>query len=121
VTGARDHDELRIRDGVLEPACEDERRARVQIPPDQQGRHSDARQQIALVGLGHHKQRSPHALRANVCGHRFEERHELGRRIAGEQPRKRGGEQVVRRGEHLPHALDPDPHLLLGQRPFQPA
>jgi hypothetical protein len=118
VTSARDHDEVRFRDRVLELAGDAERRARVQLPPDQQGRYSDARQQITLVGLGHHMQRSPHALGANVGGHRLQERNEPGRRTAGEQPRKRGVEQVVRRRKHLPDALDPGAHLLLGQRPL---
>ena len=39
VTGARDYDELRIGERVLELACDAERRARVLLPPNQQGRY----------------------------------------------------------------------------------
>ena len=63
VTGAGDHDELRVRDRLLELATDAERRARVPLPPNKQGRHRDARQQIALVGFGHHRQSSSQALR----------------------------------------------------------
>src|SRR5688572_6563423 len=43
---ARDHDELRVRDRVLELACDAERRTRVELAPDQQGRRGDAGQQV---------------------------------------------------------------------------
>ena len=73
-------------------------------------------QQVALVGLGHRRQRGAHALAANVCGHRLQQRRELGGRIAGEQPGRRGVELAGRRGDLPPVELDPGAHLLLGQR-----
>ena len=90
MAGAGDHHELRVRDRPLELACDAERRARVQLAPDQQGRHGDAGQQVALVGLGHHEQLRPEALGADVGGHLLEQRDELGRRVAGEQPGQGG-------------------------------
>src|SRR5215203_5796050 len=69
VPGAGDHYELRVRDRLLEAACDAERRTRVQLAPDQQGWHCDAGQQVALVGLGYHEQQRPDALAADVGGH----------------------------------------------------
>ena len=46
----------------------------------------------------------------------LQQRHELRRRVAGEQARKRGVE--CRRRQHLTRALDAGAHLLLGQRPL---
>ena len=120
VTGAGDDDELRVRDPLLELACDAERRARVGLSPDQQVRHGDVRQQIAVVGLGHHKQRGPHAVGAHGCGHLSEERQELGRRISRDQPGGAGSNSSAG-GERLSHALDPRAHLSSGSDPFQPA
>ena len=64
------------------------------------------------------EQLRPEALGADVGGDLLEQRDELGRRVAGEQPGKRGIELLGGRREHLTHARDPGAHLLLGQRPL---
>jgi len=54
VTAAGDHDELRVRDRLLELPRDGERRTCVEFAPDQQSRHSNPGQQVALVGVGHY-------------------------------------------------------------------
>jgi hypothetical protein len=45
---------------------------------------------FALVGLGHHEQLCHEALGADGGGDLLQQRDELGRRVAGNQPRKVG-------------------------------
>jgi hypothetical protein len=58
-----------------------------------------------------------------AAGDLLEQRDELGWRFAGEPRRKRKGgiELLGGRSQRLRRAPDPGAHLLLGQRPFQPA
>jgi len=103
---------------LLEPTRHAERRTRVELAPDQQGRHGDVGQEVALVGLGHHEQLGPESLGPDGGGNLLEQGDELGRRVAGEHPGKRGIELLGRRCEHLKSPRDPGTHLLLGQRPL---
>ena len=50
VACAREDDERRVGDRLLELAGHLQRRARVELAPDEQRRHGDARQQVALIG-----------------------------------------------------------------------
>ena len=93
-----DHDELGVRDRVLELACDAERGSRVELTPDEQCRHEDVGQQVALIGVGHQGQLCPEALGADGGGDRLEQRDELGRRVAGEQPGKGGVELLASEG-----------------------
>ena len=111
---AGEHDELRVRDRCVELVGDAERRAGVELAPDEQGGHGDLGEQVALIGLGHHEQLRLQALRADSRGDLVEQRDELGRRAVGEQARE-GGVEVGRR-DHLPRALDPGADLLLRQR-----
>ncbi len=72
MTRTGDDDELPGRDRLLDLSRDRERRARP-TPPDQRGRHRNAWQQIALVGLGHQALRGPQALGANVRVHLIQE------------------------------------------------
>jgi hypothetical protein len=107
-----------VRDRLLELGCDAERRARVELAPDQQGGHSNAGQQVALVRLGHREQLRPEAVGTNGGGDLLEQRDELGRRFAREPPRKRKGgfELLGGRSQRLRRARDPGAQLLLGQR-----
>jgi hypothetical protein len=98
---------------------------RLSNPPEPLGRLLGRRSkwwcdagQVALVGLGHEGDLPLEALGADAGGHLLEKPYELGRRVAGEQPGKRGIEFRGGRREHLTHARDPGTHLLLGQRPL---
>jgi len=50
VAGGGKDDERRVRDRLLEPARDAERRADVELAPDQERRNCDAGQKVALVG-----------------------------------------------------------------------
>jgi len=107
VTAAGDHYEFRVRDRLLELACDAEWRTCVEFAPDQQRRHGDAGQQVALVDLGHHGQLRPEARGADTGGDLLEQQDELGGRVAGEQPWEGGIEVLGGRCEHLTRARDP--------------
>ena len=118
VAAAGDHHELAVRDRALELACDAQRRPRVELTPDQQGRRGDPGQQVALVGLGHHGELRPEGLGADRRGDLLEQREELGGWVAGEQPGQGGVEPAGRRVEHPARERDPRPHLVLRQRPL---
>ena len=118
VAAAGDHHELAVRDRALELACDAQRRPRVELTPDQQGRRADPGQQVALVGLGHHGELRPEGLGADRRGDLLEQREELGGWVAGEQPGQGGVEPAGRRVEHPARERDPRPHLVLRQRPL---
>jgi hypothetical protein len=67
---------VRVRDRLLGLASDVERRTRIELTPDQQRRRGDARQQVTLVGGGHHRQLRPEALGANSGGHLRKQRDE---------------------------------------------
>ncbi len=115
VARAPDHDECRVRDRLLELARDEEGRAHVVLPPDQQGGDGDVRQQVAQVSLGHDGQLAPEGGRAHVGGDVGEQRHELRRRVVSEESGKRGVELRVRDGEHLARAGDARSYLICWQ------
>ena len=116
VAGAWDHDERRVRNRVLELARDAERRAPSSSP------------QISRVGAWMRGSRS----RWSVSAIADSAVHAPGRTSKPSRPatprtrpaaRRRTAqeawvEQMVRGGQHLPDALEPGPHLLLGQRPL---
>ena len=118
MTATWDQDELGVWDLPLKMAGDAERRTFVELAPDQECRYLDAPQQIALIGLGHEAQLRFQGLAPNVAGDGLEQRHELSRRLSGEQPGKGRVELPGRRREHLARPHHPGPDLILGQRPL---
>src|SRR3954454_3705948 len=68
VPGLRNDHERRHRDPLLELTRNAERRACVELAPEQQRRDGDLCKQLALIGLGHQRQLDPEAVAPHVGG-----------------------------------------------------
>lgn len=56
VAAIGDHEGRGVRNRLLEPVCDAERRPHVELAPDQEGGYGDVWQQVALVCVGHREQ-----------------------------------------------------------------